>query len=58
VIVRLAEYANAELTPATFGRVEAHVRTCEPCRAFLATYRKTTELVAREGLAEAPRRGE
>jgi anti-sigma factor RsiW len=58
VIVRLAEYLDAELTPATFRQVEAHVRACEPCRAFLATYRKTTELVAREDLAEAPRWGE
>lgn len=58
VIVALAEDANAGLTPATLGQVEAHARACEPCRALLATYRKTTELVAREDLAEAPPWGE
>ena len=55
VIVGLGEYLDAELTPARFGEIEAHLRACEPCRAFLATYRKTKELVARERLAEAPR---
>jgi CheY-like chemotaxis protein len=50
VIVGLGEYLDAELTPATLGKIEAHLRACEPCRAFLATYRKTKELVARESL--------
>jgi anti-sigma factor RsiW len=47
VIVGLGEYLDAELTPAMFGEIEAHLRACEPCRAFLATYRKTKELVSR-----------
>jgi anti-sigma factor RsiW len=40
--MRLGEYLDAELTPAKFAEIEAYLRVCEPCRAFLATYRKTT----------------
>jgi anti-sigma factor RsiW len=58
VIVGLGEYLDAELTPTMFREIEAHLHACEPCRAFLATYRMTTELVAREKLAEALRRSE
>jgi len=53
VIVGLGEYLDAELAPAKFAEIEAHLRACDPCRAFLATYRKTKELVARA----SPRRG-
>jgi anti-sigma factor RsiW len=55
VIVGLGEYLDAELTPAMFGEIKAHLRACEPCRAFLATYWKTKEFVSRAGLAAAPR---
>ena len=55
VIVGLGEYLDAELTPAKCAEIKAHLCACEPCRAYLATYRKTKELVARAGLAEVPR---
>ena len=55
VIVGLGEYLDAELTPAKFAEIAAHLRTCEPCRAYLATYRKTRQLVANAGPAEVPR---
>ena len=50
----LAEYLEATLTPATLERLEAHLRTCEPCRAYLATYRRTAELAAKVNRIEMP----
>jgi anti-sigma factor RsiW len=52
VIVQLGEYLDAELALAKFADIEAHLRACEPCRAYVATYRKTKELVARASLHE------
>ena len=52
VIVGLGEYLDAELAPAKLAEIEAHLRACGPCRAFLTTYRKTKELVAPASLAE------
>lgn len=45
-IETLGEYLGNELTPETLARLEAHLEVCAPCRAYLATYRKTTELAA------------
>jgi len=53
-IEKLAEYLDGELTPGALGRLEAHVEVCAPCRAYLATYRKTTELTAKVGRVEMP----
>jgi anti-sigma factor RsiW len=44
---------------ATLGRQEAsdlerHLEGCQPCRAYLATYKKTKELAGRAGRAEMP----
>lgn len=51
----LAEYIEASLTPALADELERHLRDCAPCRAYLATYRKTRELtgvVGREPMPE------
>ena len=60
-IAKLAEYLDAELTPAVVAQLEAHLRECAPCRAYLATYRKTKELAAKvnrhaRGSEDAPPR--
>jgi anti-sigma factor RsiW len=47
VIMGLGEYVDADLALDKLAKIEAHLRACEPCRAYLATYRKTRELVAR-----------
>jgi len=53
-IARLSEYLDAELTPETLRELEAHLAECAPCRAYLATYRKTRELAAKVNRVELP----
>ena len=55
MIAKLAAYLDAELTPETLRRLEAHLGECAPCRAYVATYRRTKDLAAkvnRVGLPE------
>jgi len=42
----LADYIESTLTPAELEKLEAHLRECAPCRAYLATYRKTKNIAA------------
>jgi anti-sigma factor RsiW len=53
-IDKLVEYLDAELTPATLSALEAHLAVCAPCRAYLATYRRTRELAASLGRVPLP----
>jgi len=53
-IEKLAEYLDSELTPEDLGRLEAHLAVCAPCRAYLATYRRTKELTAKASRVEMP----
>src|SRR6266850_4246707 len=53
-IAKLAEYLDAELTPEVLQEIDAHLEICAPCRAYVATYRKTTELVAKVLRVELP----
>jgi|RhiMetdeSRZDD1v2_1073273.scaffolds.fasta_scaffold1145117_2 anti-sigma factor RsiW len=53
-IAKLGEYLDAELTPVVLQQIDAHLEICAPCRAYLATYRKTTELVARLRRVDLP----
>ncbi len=53
-IAKLVEYLDGELTPVVLKQLEAHLRICPPCRAYLATYRKTKELAARVNRVEMP----
>lgn len=53
-IEKLAEYLDAELTPEVLRQIDAHLEICAPCRAYLATYRKTMELVAKVRRVELP----
>jgi len=53
-IAVLADFLEEALSPEAVRELEAHLRDCAPCRAYLNTYRKTRGLVARAGHAEMP----
>ena len=55
-IQRLVEYLDGELTAATLAEFEAHLARCAPCRVYLATYRRTNELVVKAHQVELPER--
>ena len=50
----LADYIESTLTPAVLEKLEAHLRECAPCRAYLATYQRTAELAAKVNRVEMP----
>jgi anti-sigma factor RsiW len=45
-IALLADYLETTLTPERLADLERHLGDCAPCRAYLATYRKTKTLAA------------
>jgi predicted anti-sigma-YlaC factor YlaD len=53
-IALLADYLETILPRQVLEELEAHLADCEPCRAYLATYRRAIELGAREARAEMP----
>ncbi len=53
-IAVLADFLEQTLSSDLASDLEAHLRDCEPCRAYLNTYRKTRGLVARAGHVEMP----
>jgi anti-sigma factor RsiW len=50
----LGEYLEAALGPEALGGLESHLADCAPCRAYLATYRKTRDLVRQAGRPDMP----
>ncbi len=54
VITVLLEYVDHALDAEIVARLEAHLERCEPCRAYLATYRRTVTTVGRAGRTEMP----
>ncbi len=54
VIGLLADYLEATLTEAQVAELEDHLRACDPCVAYLRTYRRTKELAARAERVEMP----
>ena len=50
----LADYIESTLTPAEREKLEAHLRECAPCRAYLATYTRAAELAAKVNRVERP----
>jgi anti-sigma factor RsiW len=50
----IAEFLDQTLPADSVAALEAHLRDCEPCRAYLATYRKTRGLVGQAGQVEMP----
>ena len=53
-IAVLADYLESALSPELVEKLEEHLRDCAPCRAYLATYRKTKSLAADAGRVEMP----
>jgi anti-sigma factor RsiW len=54
VIGLLLEYLEATLDNDIVRQLEAHLEGCEPCRAYLATYRRTIGVVGPAGRDEMP----
>jgi len=54
VIDLLADYLDQVLAPELVAALEHHLAGCEPCRAYLATYRKTRALGAQAARVEMP----
>jgi anti-sigma factor RsiW len=50
----LLEYLEATLEPAALEQLEAHLADCEPCRAYLATYRRTVGVAGEAGRVGMP----
>ena len=53
-IAVLAEFIESSLSPEALLQLEEHLRGCEPCRAYVNTYRKTRGLASRAATAEMP----
>lgn len=54
LIAVIVEYLEAGLTPEDAAEFEAHLANCAPCRAYLATYRKTKAMAGAAGRLEMP----
>jgi anti-sigma factor (TIGR02949 family) len=50
----LAELLDQRLSREAAEELEAHLRDCAPCRAYLSTYRATRGLVGEAGRVEMP----
>jgi predicted anti-sigma-YlaC factor YlaD len=50
----LDDYLESSLTPEVLEKLEAHLRACAPCRAYLATYARTKQLAAKVNRVEMP----
>lgn len=54
-IALLADYLEMVLEPRSLMQeLEAHLDECAPCRAYLATYRRTRDLAASAQQVEMP----
>jgi anti-sigma factor RsiW len=53
-IAVLADYLESTLSPDLVEKLEEHLRDCAPCRAYLATYRKTKSPGRRRRPVEMP----
>jgi RNA polymerase sigma-70 factor (ECF subfamily) len=54
VIDVLIDYLDQVLTLEVAADLERHLAGCEPCRAYLATYRRTRALGAQAARREMP----
>lgn len=50
----LADYLDGALSPDAVSELEAHLAVCEPCVAYLNTFRKTLDVAGRAGRVEMP----
>src|SRR6266511_3119823 len=53
-IAMLGDFIEHALSPSALVELEAHLRGCEPCRAYVNTYRKTRRLTGKAASAEMP----
>jgi anti-sigma factor RsiW len=53
-IALLLEYLDATLDAEVVAQLEAHLAECEPCRTYLATYRRTVGVVGASERVEMP----
>ena len=53
-IALLSDYLDALCGPELVSQLEEHLRDCAPCRAYLATFRRTRELTRSAGQVEMP----
>ena len=54
LIAVLADYLDSVLGPDAIAELERHLAACEPCRAYLATYRRTRTLATEVNRTEMP----
>jgi len=54
LIAVIDDYLDGNLAPDVVTELERHLAVCEPCRAYLSTYRKTRELGARVAAVDMP----
>ncbi len=54
LIAVILEYLEGSMTLEDVAEFEAHLQKCPPCRAYLATYRKTKAMAADAGRVEMP----
>ncbi len=54
VIEILADYVDGVMPAALAAELERHLEGCDPCRAYLATYRKTRALGVAAGRIDMP----
>ena len=55
LIAIIDDYLEGALTREDLEEFEQHLRDCAPCRAYLATYRKTKTIAADANRLEMPR---
>ena len=53
-IALLSDYLEATVTPETLAALEEHLAGCQPCQAYLRTYRRTREVAAASERATLP----
>jgi anti-sigma factor RsiW len=53
-IAVLGDYLESALGEDTLAELEAHLRDCPPCLAYLNTYRRTRDVAGAEGRVEMP----
>ena len=53
-IALLLGYLEATLDAGVVAQLEAYLAECEPCRAYLATYRRTVGVVGEAGKVQMP----
>ena len=53
-IALLSDYLDALCGPELMAQLEEHLRDCAPCRAYLATFRRTRDLTRKAGQIAMP----